>query len=195
MNFMNGADDLMREQSEHTAKGKLNLSTGGVMNLRESAVLIFIKKDMIPIWIFAALVIVGIILAVRSIFKNVNKKEHSLEVPLSSSPEKREATEEEKRIWRENYSKAQQLAQEMILLVSSESGMEIQRELFCRETGTFTKEIYRQNFLLKQRRLKEIYEEYYVLKEKIEELPENAGRRIEALEDDRLYQEMMNMKL
>ena len=195
MNFMNGADDLMREQSEHTAKGKLNLNTGGVINLRKSAVLIFIKKDMIPIWIFAALVIVGIILAVRSIFKNVNKKEHSLEVPLSSSPEKREATEEEKRIWRENYSKAQQLAQEMILLVSSKSGMEIQRELFGRETGTFSKEIYRQNFLLKQRRLKEIYKEYYVLKEKVEELPENAGRRIEALEDDRLYQKMMNMKL
>ena len=60
---------------------------------------------------------------------------------------------------------------------------------------TFTKEIYRQNFLLKQKRLKEIYEEYYVLKEKVEELPESAGRRIKALEDDRLYQELMNMEL
>lgn len=187
MNSMNGAEDTMKKQSNHKAKGELNL--------RKSEVLIFIKKDMIPIWIFAALVIVGIILAVRRSFKNMNKKEHSLEDSFSLSPENREATEAEKRIWRESYSKAQQLAQEMVLLVSSESGMEIQQKNFCRETGTFTKEIYRQNFLLKQKRLKEIYEEYYVLKEKVEQLPESAGQRIKALEDDRLYQELMNMEL
>lgn len=165
------------------------------MNFRKSVILIFIKKDMIPVWIFIALVMVGIVFAMYSIFKNMSEKEHNLEIPSSLNSEKREATEAEKKIWRENYSRAQRLEQEIILLVNGESGMMAQREELCRGNGTLIQEMQRQNFLLKQEKLKEAYQEYYTLKKKIEELPESVGTRVKALEDDQIYQELMNVKL
>ena len=100
------------------------------------------------------------------------------------------ASEQEKQNWKEWYDKAKKLSNEMMLLTGGPSGMVRLKDLYEEAEDKFVVSECKESFMRKQKRLKEAYVEYYKLKEQIDKLPNDAGRRIETLRNDELYKKL-----
>lgn len=143
--------------------------------------------------IIIVMVIIGLGIA-AALIRSSGKREQK---PTRSDPKPVEThdPEEDKKLWRELYSKAQRLEQEMVILTGGKTGMVVQKDRYQSEPGALAAEEYRENFMIKQKRLKQVYEEYCSLKKSIDRLPESAGERLPLLRDEALYVELINTKL
>ena len=154
-----------------------------------------IANTVVIIWVLLFVCVIGLVMFLLKKKENMGTKQiREIEKNSSKVQDKeiRQATEEDKQKWKTCYLEAERLADEMILLIGGKTGMVMQRHFYLHSDKAVTMEECRDNFLKKQKRLKEAYKQYYVLKKEIENLPEDAGKRLEILEQDDLYQELMN---
>lgn len=189
--------NLMRHHMKNESKPILSHKGDRKMSFFQMFVLI--GKFFIAI-LLAAAFIFGIGYAVSAWFgKNRGKQEkkNAPTTPQRTAPAKDagSVSEQDKARWRELYNKAQRLEEEMVLLTGGKTGMVVQRGAYLHPETPAVAKMYRNNFMTKQKRLKEAYEEYYALKAAVEELPEACGKRLRALRDDKLYLELIHEKL
>lgn len=164
----------------------------------------------LPVKILIALVIIVLGIAAL-VIRSLSKREKDSKPPLTKTPTPAprkaaadketadraadRAADDQRQQWERWYSRAQRLEEEMTLLCGGKTGMVVLRDRFLEAFGTPLAEEYRESFMIKQRRLKETYDEYCTLKRKIEGSPQNAGRHIGPLRDEALYVELINEKL
>ena len=125
--------------------------------------------------------------------KTRRRKITEIKTPLTE--EVKQVSEEEEAKWRELYKKARELENQMVLLIGGKTGMDALRSGYRNPESTLMIDMYRDKFNAKQKRLKEAYEEYYALKEAVDQLPEACGKRIGKLLNDEHYQELIAEKL
>lgn len=160
---------------------------------------VLIGKFFIAI-LLAAAFIFGIGYALSAWFGKNRGKQEKKNAPTSpqrAAPAKDAGavSEQDKARWRELYDKAQRLEEEMVLLTGGKTGMVVQKDAYLHPETPAAAKMYRNNFMMKQKRLKEAYEEYCALRAAVEQLPEACGRRLRALRDEELYLDLIHEKL
>ena len=99
---------------------------------------------------------------------------------------------EDKQNWEKWYFRAKDLGDEMIIVAE---GMTKQKSEYLSATDKYTAEICKVSFNRQQKELEKLYKEYYKLKKWVEDLPEEVGERIQIVQNDNLYQELINTTL
>ncbi len=132
----------------------------------------------------------------EKVFEDSNEKIREIEsLNEGMKISKRIASEKEKQNWKNWYDEAKKLSNEMMLLTGGPSGMVRLKDLYEEAEDKFIVSEFKDSFIRKQKCLKEAYAKYYKLKKQVDDLPDDAGRRIEMLRNDELYRKLINTKL
>ncbi len=101
-------------------------------------------------------------------------------------------SDEDKKNWETWYFGAKNLADEMVIVAEA---MIKQKSEYLSVTDEYTAQICKESFNRQQKDLKNLYEEYVDLKNRVEDLPKEVGKRISTVQNDELYQELINTSL
>ncbi len=140
-------------------------------------------------------VLIGIALLVVRISRKKEKTYQDIKQNtkvLSNNRQTQGNVEQDKQNWEIWYFRAKDLADEMIIVSEA---MIKQKSEYLSTTDKYTAQICKESFNRQQKDLKNLYEEYADLKNRVEDLPKEVGKRIPTVQNDELYQELINTPL